>query len=156
MRKLKNESEFQRWLRKSLSYFFLDEDGNPQSKFKKNHGNEYSEKGVSDIDGHVLGYYVAIEAKMWNGRPSTVQQAFLRSVERTGGIGLFAIYRHSTSGHQVFWVPGSMPFSYRMKSVWPSAGTMMVRSDPNDDSSPYTEIADCTPLQTFLSMKERK
>lgn len=156
MRKLKNESEFQRFLRRSLSYHFLDPETNkPRSKFKKNHGNEYSEKGVSDVDGHALGWYIAIECKMWTGRPSTVQQAFLRSVESTGGIGLFSIYRYIGGNHKFFWVPGSMPFSYRMSRIWPQSTTRMVRSDPGDESSPMIEVADCSPLQTFIDMKER-
>lgn len=155
MRKLNDEGEFQRFLRKSLSYYFLDPvTHKPRSKFKKNHGNEYSEKGVSDIDGHVRGMYAAIECKMWNGRPSTVQLAFIKSVHDTGGVGVFAIYRYMEGESFCYWVPGSMPFTYRMSNVWPRSGLITVPVNPFETDGQTHEVFDCSPLQVFLEMRK--
>lgn len=148
MRKLKNESEFQRFIRKSISYNFLH-----KCHTKKNHGNEYTEKGVSDIDGHVNGYYVAIEAKMWRGRPSTEQVAFLRKVNNTGALGIFLVYEYTGDDHLFHWVPGDMPFSYRMKAIWPKSGLIMVPRDPEQPKGEKVPVIDCGPLLQLINVK---
>lgn len=148
MKRLANESIFQRFLRKSLSYNYLE-----RSKFKKNHGNEYTEKGVSDIDGHIGGKYVAIECKMWNGRPSTSQLAFSRGVMKTGGLSLFCIYHYYGGDHSFYWIPGDMVFSYRTKMLWIRTGLISVKEDPNSDSNKQTLVADCSPIAQLLEMR---
>lgn len=152
MNKIRNESEFQRFIRKSISYTFIN-----QCKIKKNHGNMYSEKGVADLDGHILGHYIAIECKMWPGRPSTEQMAFCRSVMNTGGFAAFAIYRYEPADkgneHRCFWVPGDMMFSYRQKMIWPNCGLIKVPRDPREPDGQKIEVFDCSLLKTFLEMR---
>jgi len=152
MNRLKNETDLQRFIRKSLGYYFYNE-----CKFKKCHGNQYTEKGVSDIDGHVRGMYVAIEAKMWNGRPSNAQISFTRGVMKTGALGLYLVYEFDKlNNHNFYWVPGDMPFSYRTKMLWIRTGLIKVKSDPNPkvpDNGERVEIIDCSPILTLLEMK---
>jgi hypothetical protein len=149
MKRLKNESAFQRFLRKSISYCFL---GNAATK--KNHGNEYTERGVSDIDGHVHGSYVAIEAKMWGAYATTEQMAFLRRICRTGAIGLFVIYRYveATQEHEFWWAPGDQPFSYRLKNTWFKTGLIEVPEDPRDPTNKNTTwVANCFPIMQRIN-----
>ena len=153
MNRLKNESVFQRKLRASIGYSYFK-----QCRLKKNHGNEYSEKGVADLDGHIKGLYIAIECKMWKGRPSTEQVAFLRSVLNTGGLGIFAIYRYDddTREHTVSWVPADFPFSYRVKSrmMWPVSKLISVPRDPaNPNEGRTVEVFDCSLLYPLMEMR---
>tara|TARA_Y100000310_G_scaffold339241_1_gene431337 strand:+ start:3093 stop:3560 length:468 start_codon:yes stop_codon:yes gene_type:complete len=147
MRKLANESVFQRFLRKSLSYCYLN-----KSSFKKNHGNEYSERGVSDLDGHVNGYYTALELKMWGGRPSPVQLAYMRKIQRTGGIAFYVIYEYK-GDHSFYWVNGGSDFSYRLKSHWIKTGLFTVPRDPKFPSGELVEVADCSPIQIAINLR---
>ena len=148
MRKLKNETAFQKLIRKSLSYNFLS-----NCHTKKNHGSQYTERGVADIDGHVGGYYVAIEAKMWNNRPSGDQIGFLRKVNNSGGLGLYLIYQYTNDEHVFHWVPGDMPFSYRMKAVWPKSGLIYTPRDPKDPEGEKIQVIDCSPLTGLIKAK---
>ena len=146
MNKLKNESVFQRFLRKSIGYNF-----HGRCRFKKNHGNEYSEAGVSDLDGHIDGKYVAIECKMWSGRPSMTQLAFTRSIMKTGGLALFAIYQYEDGEHTLHWVPGDMNFTYRQKAIWPKSKLIKMDRDPNNPGDGRkVDVFDCSPLSLFL------
>lgn len=115
--KLKNETEFQRELQRSLTLNF----GKKQS-FWKNHGSQYSVKGCFDLTGHISGILVAIEAKMWSGRPSTDQKAFAKRLALSGAFGVYAIYRWEDGEHRTYFVPSSLPFSYRMTTLWQRAG----------------------------------
>lgn len=150
MNKIKTESDFQRKLRASLGYTYFR-----RCRFKKNHGNEYSEKGVADLDGHIHGLYLAIECKMWGGRPTTEQVAFLRSVLNTGGMGFFAIYKYEDKVHTVSWVPADMPFSYRMSTqmIWPVSKLITVPRDPqNPEDKRTVEVFDCSLLLPIMEM----
>tara|TARA_Y100000034_G_scaffold116203_1_gene154277 strand:+ start:306 stop:755 length:450 start_codon:yes stop_codon:yes gene_type:complete len=149
MNKLKNESVFQRFIRRSIAYAFID-----KCAMKKNHGNQFTEAGIADIDGHVEGYYVAIEAKMWNNRPTTEQLAFARKVSRTGGIHFFLIYKYNgDKSHSFFWVPGVLGISYRQKRLWAESGIIEVRTDPRDNTSKMIPVMNCEPLIRAIRMK---
>ena len=60
----------------------------PMSKWWKNHGTEYSERGMSDIMGVVHGRLIALEVKVNNGWFSPLQVKFLRDINIAGGTGL--------------------------------------------------------------------
>ncbi len=149
MRKLKNESEFQRFIRKSVGYAFPN-----KCRLKKNHGNQFSERGVSDLDGHVNGFYIAIECKMWNGRPTREQTTFLKNIHITGGIALFAVYNYLDGIHTCYFVPAEIPFSYRTKMFWLKSKLVSVQRDPNNpNDKEMVEVFDCTPIKTILEMR---
>jgi|19_taG_2_1085344.scaffolds.fasta_scaffold08020_4 hypothetical protein len=60
----------------------------PTSKWWKNHGTEYSERGMSDLMGVVDGKLIALEVKINNGWFSPLQVKFLRDINLAGGNGL--------------------------------------------------------------------
>ena len=148
MKKLKNETAFQKLIRRSLAYCYFE-----RCKFKKNHGSEFTGKGVADIDGHAGGYYVAIEAKMWGNRPSPAQAAFMRRVMVTGGMALFLIYKFRDGEHSFHWVPGDLPFSYRTSSIWIKSGLLLAPVDPANPGKDKIEIIDCSPIMTLINIR---
>jgi len=80
------ESAFSNKLRKHLAVIF------PKSRWWKNHGSEFSERGLSDICGVINGTMIAIEVKYWRensgGWFSPHQFAFLQDINRAGGVGI--------------------------------------------------------------------
>ena len=149
MHRLKNEAAFQRHLRASLGYTFFQ-----KCKFFKTHGNEYTEKGVSDLVGHIHGNFIAIECKMWKGRPTTEQLAFCRGMLKTGAMGIFAIYRYEDGVHTVHWCPADMAFSYRMQMIWPVSRLVSVDRDPLNPDGRKIEMFDCKQLLPLLEMNK--
>lgn len=61
----------------------------------KTHGDPRTLKGKSDLTGCYKGQYFAVEAKL-PGKERNVtelQKAYLRSVQKSGGIGIVASHR---------------------------------------------------------------
>ena len=58
--------------------------------FVKYFGCAFTQSGVPDILACVGGRFVAIEVKDTKGRPSPLQLANLRSIDRAGGVALLA------------------------------------------------------------------
>ena len=57
----------------------------------KTHGDRFSKVGVPDILACVNGYFVAVEVKAENGKPSELQLYHLEQIENTGGLA-FLLY----------------------------------------------------------------
>jgi len=51
----------------------------------KTHGNQYS-AGIPDIIACVNGRFVAFEVKRPGGKPTPLQEATIRKIERAGGV----------------------------------------------------------------------
>lgn len=51
----------------------------------KTHGDRFSKIGTPDIIASVNGYFVALEVKATNGKPSELQLYHLRNIMFTGG-----------------------------------------------------------------------
>ena len=51
-------------------------------------GAEYTKSGIPDILACVNGYFVGIEVKAPNGKPSELQLYNLREIEKAGGFGI--------------------------------------------------------------------
>ena len=51
-------------------------------------GAEYTKSGIPDILACVNGYFVGIEVKAPNGKPSELQLYNLREIEKAGGYGI--------------------------------------------------------------------
>ena len=56
----------------------------------KYHGNYYSENGTPDILACVNGYFIAIEVKADNGKPSELQLAKIADIRKAGGFAYVA------------------------------------------------------------------
>ena len=56
----------------------------------KYHGNYYSENGTPDILACVNGYFLAIEVKAQNGKPSELQLAKINDIRKAGGFAYVA------------------------------------------------------------------
>lgn len=54
-------------------------------------GNAYSESGVPDILACINGYFVAIEVKAPNGKPSELQLVKIRQIREAGGFA-YVVY----------------------------------------------------------------
>lgn len=57
----------------------------------KTHGDRFSKVGTPDILACVNGYFVAVEVKAENGKPSELQLYHLEQIENTGGLA-FLLY----------------------------------------------------------------
>lgn len=56
----------------------------------KYHGNYYSENGTPDILACCKGYFLAIEVKAQNGKPSELQLAKINDIRKAGGFAYVA------------------------------------------------------------------
>lgn len=57
----------------------------------KTHGDRFSRVGTPDILACVNGYFVAVEVKADNGKPSELQLYHLEQIEQSGGYS-FLLY----------------------------------------------------------------
>lgn len=57
----------------------------------KYHGNYFSENGTPDILACVNGYFLAIEVKATNGKPSELQLAKVDEIRKAGGFA-YVVY----------------------------------------------------------------
>lgn len=55
--------------------------------FIKTHGDRFSRVGTPDIIACVKGYFVAVEVKAENGKPSDLQLYHLEQIRKAGGYG---------------------------------------------------------------------
>ena len=88
----------------------------PSSKWWKNHGSEYSERGLPDIMGVVNGRFYGFEIKVGDNWFSASQIKRLRELELAGGCSGGLIYKDD----QWWFVPvTSMGFKGdRKRSTW--------------------------------------
>lgn len=56
----------------------------------KYHGNYYSENGTPDILACVNGYFLAIEVKAQDGKPTELQLAKIDAIRKAGGFAYVA------------------------------------------------------------------
>ena len=56
----------------------------------KYHGNYYSENGTPDIMACINGYFLAIEVKAPEGKPSELQLAKIAEIRKAGGLAYVA------------------------------------------------------------------
>lgn len=64
---------------------FLEENGTWHVKF---FANSYTKVGIPDILACVNGYFVGIEVKAQNGRPSELQRYHVRKIRESGGFAV--------------------------------------------------------------------
>ena len=94
----------------------------PTSKWWKNHGTEFSERGMSDIMGVVNGRLISIEVKVNNGWFSPLQIKFLKDINVAGGTGIGLLKKdndiyiipvsamgHKGNRHRELWVKLNYP-----------------------------------------------
>jgi len=94
----------------------------PTSKWWKNHGTEFSERGMSDIMGVVNGRLISIEVKVNNGWFTPLQIKFLKDINVAGGTGIGLLKKdndvyiipvsamgHKGNRHRELWVKLSYP-----------------------------------------------
>mgnify|MGYP003151080129 FL=1 len=110
------ESILQKKARLSLQAVFKDI---PAYSLKM-HGDRYMAPGIPDIIACINGIFIAIECKMWRGRPTEAQQLHLRDINRSGGVGVYLVWNKETN--EYFWVPANEPFTYRAKHGWYKCG----------------------------------
>lgn len=58
--------------------------------FVKYHGNAYSTNGTPDILACINGYFLAIEVKAPEGKPSELQLVKIADIRKAGGFGYVA------------------------------------------------------------------
>ena len=56
--------------------------------FIKTHGDRFSKVGTPDILACVNGYFVGIEVKAPNGKPSELQLYHIEQIKKAGGYGV--------------------------------------------------------------------
>lgn len=56
----------------------------------KYHGNYYSENGTPDVLACVKGYFLAVEVKADDGKPTELQLAKIDAIRRAGGFAYVA------------------------------------------------------------------
>ena len=56
--------------------------------FIKTHGDRFSKVGTPDIIACVNGYFVAVEVKAENGKPSELQIYHIEQINKAGGYGV--------------------------------------------------------------------
>ena len=56
--------------------------------FIKTHGDRFSRVGTPDIIACVNGYFVAVEVKAENGKPSDLQLYHIEQIKKAGGYGI--------------------------------------------------------------------
>jgi len=140
--KTQKESLLQKKLRMSLQFLLPG-----QFVYSlKIHGDRYSAPGVPDIIACIHGTFVAIECKMWRGRPTEAQQLHLRDIIRAGGIGLYCVWNKEED--EYYWVKADSPFTYRAKGTWIKAGEKTVTREGRSFN-----IIDCTFLSSLLLIK---
>lgn len=54
--------------------------------FIKTHGDRFSKIGTPDIISCVNGYFVAVEVKAENGKPSQLQLHHIEQIKKAGGV----------------------------------------------------------------------
>ena len=54
--------------------------------FIKTHGDRFSKIGTPDIIACVNGYFVAVEVKAENGKPSQLQLHHIEQIKKAGGV----------------------------------------------------------------------
>ena len=59
--------------------------------FIKTHGDRFTKVGTPDIIACVKGYFVAVEVKAENGKPSELQKYHIEQIKNAGGYG-FILY----------------------------------------------------------------
>lgn len=64
---------------------FLDDNGCWYVKF---FANNYTKRGIPDILACINGYFVGIEVKAENGKPSELQKYHVEKIKQAGGIAL--------------------------------------------------------------------
>lgn len=64
---------------------FLEDEGCWQVKF---FANAYTKSGIPDILCCCNGYFVAVEVKAPNGKPSELQKRNIKIINESGGIGV--------------------------------------------------------------------
>lgn len=64
---------------------YLSDNGSFYVKF---FANQMTKKGIPDILSCINGYFVAVEVKAENGRPSELQKHQIKKINSVGGIGL--------------------------------------------------------------------
>ena len=64
---------------------FLSDQGCYHFKF---FANNYTKRGIPDLIACVNGYFVGIEVKAENGKPSDLQLYNIKKIQESGGIGL--------------------------------------------------------------------
>lgn len=64
---------------------FLEDEG---YWFVKFFANAYTKKGVPDILACCNGYFLAVEVKAQNGRPSDLQKWNIQKIQQSGGYGV--------------------------------------------------------------------
>ena len=57
----------------------------------KYHGNAFSTNGTPDILACINGYFLAVEVKAENGKPSELQLAKIRGIRKAGGFA-YVVY----------------------------------------------------------------
>lgn len=55
--------------------------------FIKTHGDRFSKIGTPDIIACVNGYFVGVEVKAENGKPSELQLYHIKQIKESGGYG---------------------------------------------------------------------
>ena len=65
--------------------------------FIKTHGDRFSRVGTPDIIACVNGYFVAVEVKAENGKPSELQIHHIEQINKAGGYGVI-LYPNGVEG----------------------------------------------------------
>lgn len=95
--KKQGESAFSNKLKVELRKAF------PRSKWWKNHGTEFSERGLSDLSGVIAGRFYAIEVKVNNGWFTPLQIKYLNDINLAGGTGIGLLKKDN----EVYLIPTS-------------------------------------------------
>jgi len=105
---LKNEGQFQKSVYDSLMNCFPD-----ICYIVNRHPDMFEGSGYPDLVGHIMGVYTGIELKVDGGYVSPEQKGHLRSINRTGGLGIVMVFHRKDQ--KVYIVPPSMidGFSYK-------------------------------------------
>lgn len=78
--------------------------------FVKYFANRMTKSGVPDILASVGGYFVGIEVKATNGRPSDLQIYNIREIQKSGGFGVILYPEHwDDFKHMIVFLKGGDP-----------------------------------------------
>ena len=86
--------------------------------FRKFHADQFTESGVGDLVGHILGKYVELELKVSKNYFSGVQKANLARVQASGGAAFGLLHHRESKSYYLLPVAAVTEFSYHDVAKW--------------------------------------
>ncbi|MBM63665.1 MAG: hypothetical protein CL484_12035 [Acidobacteria bacterium] len=110
---MKGEKKLQKDLQYSIGSMFH---GN--SYIRVSHPDQYEQRGIPDLLGHIFGIHIEIELKVHPNRPSGSQVEQMRRVNESGGYACVILYWPKRKEYYLVEKDNISEFSYRKRESW--------------------------------------